>query len=175
MPYYSRQDIRKKVSDLVESAGVNGQIPVPLEALVDHLGYELMEFEPDAEADAISGAVSHKKKRIYLNADDSARRKVFTLAHEIGHIVLHRDSADEFVDYRKTNKRSQKEWEADNFAGELLMPREHFKKKWYALGRIPWRAASEYGVSEQAAKVRAMVLGLSTRNPLSDFDPDEEE
>ena len=166
---YSREDIRIKVDSLVDVAGVRDQYPVPLEDLVYHLGYELVEFDPDVDTDGISGAVSHDKKCIYLNADDSARRKVFTLAHEIGHVVLHGDSPAGFIDYRKSDTRNQKEWEADNFAGELLMPADHFKAQWRKHGQVPWRVAPEYGVSEAAAKVRAEILGLPVRDPFREL------
>ena len=181
MPYYSRRDIKAKVGALLDGAGVRGLLPAPLEVLVAHLGYELVEFEPDCRLDAISGAVHHKKKRIYLNADESARRKVFTLAHEIGHIVLHGNRQDEFIDYRKDNNKrkannkeeEQKEWEADNFASELLMPVEHFIQTWYKLDQIPWKVAPEYGVSERVAETRARILGLPVKNPFGESRIDE--
>src|SRR6185312_1358666 len=56
-------------------------------------------------------------------------RRRFTLAHEIGHYCLHlNDVTREFVDNRKTMSRSSSYWdkyeaEANNFAAQLLMPK----------------------------------------------------
>lgn len=57
-------------------------------------------------------------------------RKRFTIAHEIGHFCLHSaESREGFSDSRKTMSRSDSYWdkyesEANNFAAQLLMPKQ---------------------------------------------------
>src|SRR5688500_13883642 len=69
---------------------------------------------------------------IYVNADDSPVRKRFTVAHEIGHLVLHFTNGDvEFIDNADSfrtefdpdeawTESRQREWEANVFASALL-------------------------------------------------------
>jgi Zn-dependent peptidase ImmA (M78 family) len=67
-----------------------------------------------------------------VNALHAPTRKRFTLAHELGHVILHRDvleTSGVHVDkgiLRRDNLASEgtddREIEANNFAAELLMP-----------------------------------------------------
>ncbi len=60
---------------------------------------------------------------IILNKSiDSVERKIFTIAHELGHILLHKDTfkSSEIME----EKNSDEEHEANLFAGELLCPQE---------------------------------------------------
>lgn len=57
----------------------------------------------------------------------------FTIAHEIGHLVMHRDISYLFSDTKQTLQqwlaRRTHEIEANEFASELLMPSQLFKEK----------------------------------------------
>jgi len=55
----------------------------------------------------------------------SNERKIFTLAHELGHLLLHPDS---FLDSEQKEINKQ-EKEANAFAGYFLMPDDFFRKK----------------------------------------------
>jgi hypothetical protein len=64
-----------------------------------------------------------KRPTIIINIDQPRRRKRFTLAHELGHVLIpwHRGSLyDEFTDSQ--SERGEMEGEANRFASELLMP-----------------------------------------------------
>jgi Zn-dependent peptidase ImmA (M78 family)/transcriptional regulator with XRE-family HTH domain len=58
--------------------------------------------------------------------DISIERKIFTIAHEFGHILLHKNSfrSDEKLEIQREEK------EADEFASYLLLPQEGFDKEW---------------------------------------------
>ena len=157
---YTKNIIRDKATELVLQAGVRGQFPVPLESIASFLGYQSVEFFPDESTQNVSGAVNHRQKKIYINCQDSARRQMFTLAHEIGHIALHGESNGDFVDFRSDSPNDNRETEANSFAGELLMPENHFRATWLQWDGVASVVAATYGVSEDAAKVRARVLGL---------------
>ncbi|WP_153766953.1 ImmA/IrrE family metallo-endopeptidase [Endozoicomonas sp. OPT23] len=159
----SREEIRDLATGLLNSAGAGGQLPVPVDKVIDHLGYSFEYFQPDTSTRSIAGAVSHNEKTVYLNSEDTARRQLFTLAHEIGHIVLHLNEGSDdqdFVDYRKPGPKTSKEKEADTFAAEILMPEQHFINAWKKWTGIPSLVAASFGVSEQSVKIRARVLGL---------------
>ncbi len=82
----------------------------------------------------ISGLLILKNDNTYIlyNENENIRRQKFTIAHELGHFYLHKDS-QMFVDTEKILYRNnesnkgeiKKEIEANCFAASLLMP-EHF-------------------------------------------------
>ena len=92
---------------------------------------------------------------IFYNAKARPERQRFTLAHELGHFVLHRDShasfnCDKESIYTGADTLKQIEREADEFASNLLMPgdllRQRITGKWinfHLLGDL----AKEFGVS----------------------------
>ena len=157
---YTRQQLRDKATELAINAGVHDQFPVPLERIASYLQYQSLQFVPDSNTGNVSGAVNHQQRKIYVNAEDSARRQMFTLAHEIGHVYLHDKSAGNHIDYRTSGPKTLREQEADSFAGELLMPEFHFRNTWSQWGGVESIVAATYGVSEYAVEVRARVLGL---------------
>lgn len=57
---------------------------------------------------------------------ESWARKNFSLAHELGHIILH-GNEDSYVDKSRT-EQNEIESEANNFAAAFLLPAEPFKK-----------------------------------------------
>jgi len=130
------------------SASIEGFYPVPLEEILQLLGWKL-----DVVADLgftdlqpVHGECDHDKGEIRIASDVAANRgqRNFTLAHEIGHAVLHpRKSCDGLPDERVLSRRSGqqvrrmsnsaprrnvREDEADAFARELLMPRKAVKE-----------------------------------------------
>lgn len=106
------------------------------------------------------------KFRIVVPSHTSWERDRFTVAHELGHYVLHylwprKKNAlrsDRVVAYRKGSDRI--EWEANWFAAALLMPSETFKAAYAQLGGDLSALSRQFGVSSRAAEVRAKDLGL---------------
>jgi Zn-dependent peptidase ImmA (M78 family) len=84
--------------------------------------------------------------------DERAR---FTIFHELGHLLLahsrtfHRDATREFPVYENS------EWQADQFAGEILMPLDVILRKNLTAA---WELQEEFGVSFQAASYRLAKL-----------------
>jgi Zn-dependent peptidase ImmA (M78 family) len=145
------------------------EIPVPVWRIPEKLGYTMYDFAVNEDNEHVSGAVLYDKKQILLNPKENARRRIFTLAHEIGHIVLeHRAGNDRMVDTRSDlvfPLKRTKEYEANEFAGELLMPEEEFRKEWnekkgLSLTDRVGHMTKEFGVSFSAVTVRLEVLGL---------------
>ena len=60
---------------------------------------------------------------IFINSNHSRQRRLFTLAHELGHVLFHlgRDQQETFVSLFSSN-RDPAEKQANAFAAELLMP-----------------------------------------------------
>ncbi len=81
---------------------------------------------------------------------------MFTVVHEVGHIVLHPN--ENMVDYRRQpddQPYDPREYEANTFAAELLMPEREFKNAWITSGGDLEEVALYFGVSTHAAMIRA--------------------
>ncbi|WP_370244917.1 ImmA/IrrE family metallo-endopeptidase [Alteromonas abrolhosensis] len=92
------------------------------------------------------------KQSTYDGALRGSGRDRFTLAHEIGHLFLHKNISS----FARSSSPSTKhkafedsEWQADCFAAELLMPFDDVRRCTSAL-----EVQFKFGVSLQAAEVR---------------------
>lgn len=139
--------------------------PVQLGKLAKALGLTVKSSTLPA---GISGEIrpSGDGYMIKVNRHDSSGRQRFTLAHEIGHYVLHRDHIGAGISddalYR-SNLSDAREAEANRFAADLLMPRNLLDAEIAARGPTPLsekvpELAAHFGVSERAMKIR---LGLA--------------
>ena len=99
---------------------------------------------------------------IYINRNEPATRQRFTIAHEIGHFILHRELIEQqkgSVLYRKDfNNNSPAESQANFFAAALLMPRQEILKAWNTLNNIQ-DIANCFEVSRDAAYIRLNKMG----------------
>lgn len=152
--------------------------PVPIYDIAAGEGYRVEEISLN---DKVSGFLKPKDKCIYINSRHHAHRKRFTLAHELGHAILFHEKlkAADFADLDKcaadangTEARSPEDSpfertskdpydvEADEFAGELLVPRAFLKKDWAQLGSIEG-VSERYNVSTAVASIAYMrVIGV---------------
>lgn len=121
---------------LLKECGVEDPTAYPLERIVAGRGATLI-VEPMTSAD---GRIVHGKRKsiIKINANiEYAGRRRFALAHELGHFEMHRDypihndskCLDWWGDAIKKLKHGKQEFEANEFASELLMPMALFKEE----------------------------------------------
>ncbi len=104
---------------------------IPLVELVSELGLEIARFSP-TDYPGTLGFLDPVDNLIWLRADLTPESERFTLAHELGHWRLHRQSGDCAADDLSAgavlrpeeaySPRGQREREANAFAGELLVP-----------------------------------------------------
>ena len=74
---------------------------------------------------------------------------------------MHECSQNRFDEYHKyTPDELTREKEANNFAGELLMPEYKFKEVFDEVRGDIRKLADRFGVSTRATEVRAFWLGL---------------
>lgn len=67
----------------------------------------------------------HKRNHIiYLSEDLNEPAARFVLAHELGHMQMHRSTNTVFMDTKTLNPHSRFEQQANHFAVELLLPDE---------------------------------------------------
>ncbi len=99
---------------------------------------------------------------IFVSPKARPERRRFTIAHELGHFVLHRHlrasfNCDKESVYSGVETLKQIEREADDFAGNLLMPGDMLRKRIEGK-RIDFRMAGalarEFGVSLESMCIR---------------------
>ncbi len=75
---------------------------------------------------------------IVINAekDVSIERRIFTIAHELGHLLMHPGSYDSIESIEEGSDEQEKE--ADRFAGEFLLPTVALKKEWNEAEGLHW-------------------------------------
>lgn len=93
------------------------------------------------------------REDVYRGALEGKGRDRLTFAHELGHLLLHRN-VETNVLHRKSSEAQlpayrDSEWQADCFGGELLAP-------WWAMKGCshPYLIAPKLGVSNRAAEVQ---------------------
>jgi Zn-dependent peptidase ImmA (M78 family) len=166
-----------KASDLLRKSGAYS-LPVDLNAVAKYLKIRILyeDFE-----DNISGllVVKNGKHAIGVNKNHHPNRQRFTIAHEIGHFVLHHKDGehrknDIHIDKKWAYFRAAghgqeidaQEWQANQFAADLLMPEELVKQsiKKSALNLTDdfdiYQLAPMLQVSEQALTIRLVHLGI---------------
>ena len=139
---------------------------------------EGVEVETTDFGDEISGLLVREGMRaiIGVNATQALTRQRFTVAHELGHYLLHPHGRDLYVDkdfvvhFRDSNSSKgfdSQEVEANHFAAELLMPNDRVVREFVenqfdiddeaALRRL----AAAFDVSPIAMAIRLTTLGLA--------------
>lgn len=147
------------------------KLPIDVEALVRKFAKLKFESIPVQGIDGVSINLKlpNKEARIIVNSDISPRRKRFTLAHELGHLVIpwHIGTIVDEIKDESGNyfERNQAYWEiereANRFAAELLMPTEHVCNLYLSNHDANETIASickTCDVSEEAASVRLSQL-----------------
>lgn len=170
---------RKHIRSLVEQLLAHHRVhsaPVPVEDIAKTLGADVTR-EP--VEDDLSGFIYRDRKAntavIGVNSTQHPNRQNFTLAHELGHFLLHEGSDDVHVDRRfqvkfRNEASSQgtddEEKEANLFAAELLMPADFLKEEMEEIDIVDLddetvlaKLARRYGVSTQAMTFRLAYLG----------------
>ena len=139
----------------------------------ERLGYKLLRYPLGDNADLGFAVKKDNDIIIFTNSCSRLSREIFTLAHEIGHVILHLNDESSFIDDSITiNGRStdKKEQEANYFAACLLMPADDvgrfidlgiqdFGEKGLSAMDIA-RIMSEFNVSFDMALNRLESLGI---------------
>ncbi len=158
--------VQQHARALLEKFGVTTP-PVPVERIAAGLGIRVViQSFPD---DAVSGFYFRRgtERVIGVNKGHAAVRRRFTLAHELGHVLLtaHDDlHIDRTVLHRDTRSTSGSDWrevEANGFAAELLLPIDMLTTAIRRQGGLDLdddasvkRLAATFGVSTQALLIR---------------------
>nr|WP_315394811.1 ImmA/IrrE family metallo-endopeptidase [uncultured Sphingobacterium sp.] len=149
------------------------ELPVKIEHIIKKMKIDLVNYTFD---DEISGVLvlNDNQSTIGINQSHSDVRKRFTMAHELGHFVLHKDKGNMFMDkvlFRKSSQEYssqdvQLEKEANYFAANILMPEKAVRMQFanslndfYDDSNIQ-NLAEKFKVSSSAMTYRLINLGL---------------
>jgi Zn-dependent peptidase ImmA (M78 family) len=154
--------IGKQADDLLQAAGVTSP-PVALRDVISVLNLSLVEkarepFSPEAALVPLGDC-----KAIVINGPSSERRRRFTIAHEIGHFVLHPECVAPERGGATNFASGPYERQADAFAAALLMPEHLVRQAALEEGADPRRLADRFEVSVQSMTIRLQRLGLVER------------
>lgn len=151
----------KNLLDAAEKQGIQ-TVPLDIERLVSSFGVKVKIVPMD---DEVSGHLSLNDGvwEIAVNALHHPKRQRFTLAHELGHYVLHRWQCQRFEDTKlfRNNDSNPMEVEANGYAADLLMPEEEFRNYINNVSKSINDIADHFNVSAYAVRVRAKNLGFS--------------
>lgn len=152
------------ISTLVKFANEQGiqTVPMDLKALIKGLGLRLKYQVMDPEVSGYLKKNDRDEWVIGVNKLHHLNRKKFTIAHEIAHYCLHSDVMDSFEDtvMFRNGDSSPYETQANQFAAELLMPKESFLDFVNNKSTNVDKIAEYFGVSSMAVRIRAKDLGL---------------
>lgn len=147
-------DIENKASELLEQFNLKC-IPTPIEKLASKLKLSIIPYDLGS---SVSGAlfIQNEVAAIGVNPSESGVRRRFTIAHELGHYILHKKEKEtlfvdkkslalqvHFRDEESSTGARKKEREANAFAAAILMPADLVKEQ---LGKL---AAEDSGMSDE--------------------------
>lgn len=187
---HTPDEIDRKAQELLRESGALS-VPTDLERVLGYLNTKVHHEELESDVSGVL-IVKGEQRHILVNKDHPANRTRFTIAHEIGHLLLHDDVGEDGGDQRMHIDRqirvyqrvgaasstvydqaesltdAQMEREANNFAACLLMPGHRVIRA--AMERDLFdelsvaSLARKFGVSEQAMSIRLQQLKLLELN-----------
>lgn len=94
---------------------------------------------------------------IRINVYDNHLRRRFTLAHELGHYIIHSDMGEKEIIAARNGYNERAEWEANWFAAGFLMPKKDFVTK-HNEGLDKFDMSNYFHVSPSAISIREKYL-----------------
>lgn len=165
---------RKYISELAQRVMDVYSIEAPIsdmEAIVDKLGGKIeSKIDFDELCDGTIRKLGENSFIIAVSPFQSANRKVFTIAHELGHLFLHMGFMLDKELWMQQDERvytrfgtSEQEYQANEFAASFLMPENLYKDmiQSNSVGnRVNMtKVAASFNVSVSAAINRGKFLG----------------
>jgi Zn-dependent peptidase ImmA (M78 family) len=186
IPYITENKIIELTSNILQTAyneGIYQSKATPVELIAETIGLKYLyeDLEKDFGKGTL-GSMDFSSNTIFLNQRHFGEQECnagllnFTIAHEIGHFILHKEiyenSAEKIAllhkkqikNYESALKRI--EYQANLFAGELLMPKTLFLEEWQKLKGTNYFDKRKimcdfFVVSKSALGVRLEYLKLS--------------
>lgn len=115
-------EIKRDALDVLDKYDITEPVVNVME-ISKGVGVEIKEMKMSQEYKDVAGFYDAGSEIIYINSSDKPTRKLFTIAHELGHIFLeHKNYSVLFRVPKKDTSYTKAEKEANCFAANLLMP-----------------------------------------------------
>lgn len=160
---------KEEALKILERFGFDGP-PVDPVVVAYELGINVRFVKFNPENKKISGFFYSKRNEIFVNEEEDIYRQVFTIAHELGHKLLHEEwlkTNDYQVLWRDASlydTDDAKEKEANCFAANLLVPKAMLKQ-YYQVANVE-ELSVLFGVSRQVITFRLKHEGFITSRRL---------
>ena len=117
-----------KAKNIVKNMGLEPPID-PVE-VANNLGLSVVQIDMSSSKDYydVAGYIDLESNKIIINKDQTSARKSFTVAHEIGHFLLHKTKIENDGEYHTLYRKDlyqsihSMQREASRFAEHLLVP-----------------------------------------------------
>ncbi len=135
--------IKEIVENFKKRYWPQNELPVNIERIIEqglkldiipmHINSELAAVDAYLQSDLTGIVVDYKQ---YMDTDNRYEKRLrFSFAHEVGHLILHKElysslSINDLEDYAEfvqifpDDEYESFEWQANEFAGNLLVPRD---------------------------------------------------
>ncbi len=119
--------------------------PIPIKDIVEENGVDVVFVRFEKNGNKVAGFTKFDEAKIYVNAEDPLNRQIFTIAHEFGHWVLHRELFEQEPGKYNVLLRTPQglnnnpiEKEANAFAANILVPQHLLKpiKEVASIGKL---------------------------------------
>lgn len=160
----------------LKSSGVNIEAPIDIEKILEYLELEY-NSKPNFRDMHTTGSITvdGSEPLIWANPfkNKFKERKRFTLAHELGHFMLHiapkgsvenfKPIIDETLSFNRDDNWDYTEMEANNFAAQLLMPAPLIKEESKQLQKTSSNLTKEEAVEALAEKFQVSSQAMEYR------------
>ena len=156
------EEIEGKAAE-IRAEVYDGNIVLPINPVAILTKYGLTLKQGTFPNENVAGALDRLTNTIFISENDSFSRQAFTIAHEIGHFILHHN-VEKDVLYRTEilmidQQNKEEEQEANWFATALLMPKALVSAYWQSLHDVD-SMAKLFGTSYSAMHWRLKNLDL---------------
>jgi IrrE N-terminal-like domain len=158
---WSREQISRLAEKFAKAVGFKpGEEVSPIVENQLHGRIEYLDW-PDWKAKGADTIVVRGPEdfTIYLSKIGGMFDNRFSIAHEVGHYVLHSQFGEVPLVAQNSGVNERAEWEADWFAASLLMPPAQFRKQ-REKNPDPYFLASRFLVSPSVAEIWSKTLKL---------------
>ncbi len=167
VPYKSKKLLTALATSFLEE-NWNGGFPIDVEAICDNLGIGIVPIKNLNFEFGIDAFITSDFKTIFVDDDEFSKessRYRFSIAHELGHYVLHRDfypkdikGLDAFLGASANYSNRDSEFQANYFAGKLLVPDEELRLKMSEVFKgNPKETAWQMSASEKEAAYNDII------------------
>lgn len=104
--------------------------PIPALEIAERSGVDVLFAKFGDATEKVAGFCDFPHAKLYVNSEDIVERQTFTIAHELGHWILHKDFFEQNPEeyeilprFQSVDEHDPFEKEANFFAASLLVPK----------------------------------------------------